>query len=125
MDSSGTVSRAVVLERWRRIETPAMWFLLLNCLDMALTYIMLMYPRFAHETVAVEANQIARFFLDRWGLPGMFGFKLASALTVCGVAFVIALKKPDVARRTLMFGSLVLLVVVVYSTWLAHGFIYG
>jgi len=87
--------RTSMRDRWRQIETPAMWFLLLNGLDAALTYIILMYPRFEHEPMAVEANHMARFFLDRWGIPGMFAFKLASAVFVCVIAFVIAQKSSE------------------------------
>lgn len=117
--------RTSALDRWRQIETPAMWFLLLNCLDAALTYILLMYPRFHGETRAIEANHMAQFFLDRWGIAGMFAFKLASAMTVCAITFVIAQRNVTTARRTLAVGTLILAIVVAYSVHLAFGYIHG
>ena len=102
-----------------------MWFLLMNALDCALTYIMLMYPRYDYEPFGVESNAIARFFLDRWGIKGLFGFKLASAVFVCAIAYIIAFKNADTARRLLGLGTLIILAVVLYSVWLARNFIYG
>jgi hypothetical protein len=125
LDTRETTAVWPGLNRWRQIETPAMWFLLLNCLDAALTYILLMYPRLDHETQAFETNHMARFFLDRWGIAGMFAFKLASAMTVCTIAFVIAQRNVTTARRTLAFGTLILATVVIYSAHLAFGYIHG
>jgi hypothetical protein len=124
-NSVGRPTATTVLGRWREIETPAMWFLLLNCLDAALTYIMLMYPRFEHEPTAIEANQMAKFFLDRWGIAGMLAFKFASAVFVCAVVLLIAQKNVQTARRTLMLGTLILFAVVAYSVHLAFGYIHG
>lgn len=125
LDTRSTTAVWPGLNRWRQIEPAAMWFLLLNCLDAALTYILLMYPRLDHESQAIETNQMAQFFLDRWGLAGMFAFKLASAMTVCTIAFVIAQRDVRTARRTLAIGTLILATVVIYSAHLAFGYIHG
>lgn len=113
-------------DRWRQIETAAVWFLLLNCLDAAFTYILLRLPPLeegGHRVV--EANRIAAWFLDRWGFQGLFGFKLFLALFVCGIAMVIASRNVDLAKRLLVLGTLTILMVVVYSAWLARHMIYG
>jgi hypothetical protein len=125
LDSGATTAEWPGLDRWRQIETPAMWFLLLNCLDAAFTYILLMYPRYDHESQAVESNELARFFLDRWGIAGMFAFKLTSAMTVCTIAYIIAQRDVRTARRTLMVGAMILATVVIYSAHLAFGYIHG
>lgn len=126
LERNYATERTITLSRWRQIETPAMWFVLLNCLDAAITYIILMYPRFEeHQSYAVEANHFAQFFLERWGFTGMFAFKLASAVLVCAIAYVIARTNLSTARRTLNAGSLILLTVVLYSAWLAHGYIHS
>jgi hypothetical protein len=118
-----------LLDRWREIETPAMWFLLMNALDCALTFIMLRHKRYEEDgtirQVGVESNEIARFFLDRWGIQGLFGFKLASAVFVCAIAYIIAFKNVDTARRLLALGTLIILAIVVYSAWLAKNYIHG
>lgn len=115
------------LARWRSIETPAMWFVLMNGLDAAMTYIVLNAPppEGGHKLRGVEHNEVARFFLDRWGFKGLFAFKLASAVFVCTLALVISFKNVQTARRLLAFGAAILLVVVVYSLFLARFLIHG
>ena len=127
MSPEATADRLSLLARWRAIETPAMWFVLMNALDSALTYIMLRYEKHTEDGsfYGVEANAIARYFLDRWGIKGLFGFKLASAVFVCAIAYIIAFKNADTARRLLSLGTLIVLAVVVYSVWLAKNFIHG
>jgi hypothetical protein len=104
-----------------------MWFLLMNVLDMALTYIVLNSQRREDGWIITgdEGNQVARYFLDRWGFKGLFGFKLASAALVCGIAYVIAFKNVATSRRLLAFGTIVLASVVIYSLLLARFLIHG
>ena len=120
--------RPSLMDRWRAIETPAMWFVLMNCLDAAMTYIVLNSHRPLDDGWKIsgtESNQIAGYFLDRWGIKGLFGFKLASAVFVCAIAFIISLKSVSTARRLLAFGTVVLLGVVIYGLFLARFLIHG
>lgn len=112
-----------LFERWRAIETPAMWFVLMNVLDAAMIYIMLRTPTLEGEPYAVESNPIAAFFFNRWGIHGMFAFKLASAVVVCAIAYIIAFRDVPASRRLLGFATALVLIVVVYSTWMAKGYI--
>jgi len=123
-EQSGTLS---FVERWRAIETPAMWFILMNALDCALTYIFLNHQREEPGVTfyGIEANRIAAYFLHRWGIKGLFAFKLASAVFVCAIAYIVAFKNVETARRLLGFGTVIVLAVVLYSVWLAKGFIHG
>lgn len=119
------VEELTLFDRWRAIETPAMWFVLMNVLDAAMIYIMYAIPRAEDDPMAVESNPIARFFLDRWGFHGMFAFKLASAFTVCVIAYLIAIRDLTASRRLLSFATVMVLAVVVYSAWMAKGYIHG
>src|SRR4029079_8262846 len=115
-----------LFERWRAIETPAMWFVLMNALDAAMIYIMLSVPSFWDDELhAIENNPIAAFFLNRWGIQGMFAFKLASVIAVCGISYVIAFRDVRASRRLLAFATFLVLAVVVYSIWMAQGYIHG
>jgi hypothetical protein len=126
MTRERNADRLSLLDRWREIETPAMWFILMNVLDAALIYILLNTPA-RNETgpVGVESNQIALYFLNRWGIKGLFSFKLASAAFVCAIAYVVTFKSVDTARRLLAFGTLIVMVVVVYSVLVARHIIHG
>ena len=123
MSRERSADRLWLLNRWREIETPAMWFILFNFLDATLTYILLTHPVDEHGPWAVESNQFAKFFLDRWGLTGMFAFKLASVVVVCAIAFFIAHRNSTTARRLLYAGTLIIVTVAAYSAWLARGYL--
>lgn len=126
MSRPGNADRRSLLDRWRAIETHAMWFVLMNVLDAALIYIMLRTPPTSeHGPFAAEGNQIAAYFLHRWGIKGLFGFKLASVAVVCAIAYVISFKNTRTARRLLAAGTLIVFGVVLYSVWMAKGYIYG
>ena len=77
------------------------------------------------EPMAIESNPIAAFFLNRWGFQGMFAFKLASAVAVCVIAYIIAFKDVPASRRLLSFATAMVLAVVAYSAWMAKGYIHG
>ena len=89
----------------------------MSFLDGALTWILLTRGN-QRGQLGFEANRVAAWFLDHWGLKGLFLFKLASVLFVCAAATAIALKRTETARNVLRFGTLVVAAVVVYSAWL-------
>jgi len=109
-----------VWRRWRAIETQATWFMLVNFLDAAFTWILLTRGNRSGDggLTFVETNRIAGYFLNHWGLKGLFAFKLALVAFVCVVGLTIALRHEERARSVLNFGTLVVTGVVLYSVWL-------
>lgn len=83
-------------------------FILVNVLDIFMTYVLIRFG-------GVEANPIARFFLNRWGFAGMIFFKLGMVAFVTVLAQVIAVRKLQTARRLLQFGTVIVAIVVVYG----------
>ncbi len=86
-------------------------FILVNVLDIFMTYILLRFG-------AIEANPIANFFLHRFGFNGMIFFKLAITAGVCVIAQVIAAESIAKAKGLLAVGTLLVGLVVAYSTYL-------
>ena len=86
-------------------------FILVGVLDIFLTYMLLRFG-------AVEANPIANFFLARWGFNGMIAFKMVSIALVSVIAQVIAQFQMTTARKLLIYGTVVVGIVVLYSTLL-------
>ena len=109
-----------VWRRWRAIETQASWFMLANFLDAALTWILLTRGvRSGNpDLVAMESNRLAAYFLNHWGLKGLFAFKLGLVVFVCLIGLTIALRHEERARGVLNFGTLIVTGVVLYSVWL-------
>jgi hypothetical protein len=103
--------------RWRAIETAAMWFVLVNFLDAAMTFLLLHRGGVAGGR-AVESNPIANHFLSHWGLKGLFAFKLALVVFVCMVCLAISWRDEERARTVFHFGTFVVTGVVLYSVWL-------
>lgn len=106
-----------LIDHWRMIENDAVWFILANSLDAAMTWIALMRGG-QTELRIVEGNRIAEYFLNHWGFKGMFGLKIAVVCIVCLIALVIAHKKVETAQWLLRLGTLIVIVVVFYSFWL-------
>ena len=90
-------------------ETTA--FIFINVLDIFMTYVLLRFG-------GIEANPIARYFFHKFGFNGMIFFKLAIVLAVCVVAQIVAQRSMQKARSLLIFGSVLVGAVVVYSVWL-------
>ncbi len=100
------------------LEAETSFFILVNVIDFFVTYWMLAVGGFR------ESNPVAAYFLHRWGpVKGMLIFKLSLVTFVILVSQLIALKRPETARRLLIFGSLAVAGVVVYSLMLysRHG----
>jgi len=93
------------------LQSETAWFILINCLDIFMTYRLL-------DSGAIEANPIADYFYKLWGFNGMIAFKLAIVAIVCVIAQIVALKKINTAKALLWFGTFLVGCVVVYSSWL-------
>ncbi len=105
-------SRALPLES----ETSA--FVLVNALDLMVTYLLLWRgPEF------LESNPLAAAILSRAGFRGLIAFKFAIVAMVCLIAQTIALKQILTARIVLLAGTIVVGLVVAYSVVL--GFRHG
>lgn len=91
------------------LQTETSVFILLNCLDVFMTYILLTKPR------AFESNPVANYFLHNFGFNGMVVFKLVIVALVCVIAQVAALKKVRLGQFLLIAGSVLVGYVVVYS----------
>jgi hypothetical protein len=63
----------------------------------------------------VESNPVARFFDERWGPQGLFGFKIAAVVVVLLATVLISDRRPAAARALLWCGILVTGYVVAYS----------
>lgn len=91
------------------LERENAWFILVSVLDILLTYKLLSGGKI------VEANPIARFFIDRWGAKGMVFYKMGMVAFITVLAQLIATKNTNAARWVLLFGIIVSAIVVVYS----------
>jgi hypothetical protein len=87
------------------------YFILVNALDIFLTYLIL-------TRQGVEANPIANFFFRNWNIQGMIAFKMVIVGFVCILSQVIALRSIRSASRLLIFGTVAVGCVVLYSVWL-------
>jgi hypothetical protein len=107
----------VLLRHWRMIESQAVWFIVANLLDCAFTFSLLITGG-QRGLRYVEGNRIPAYFFNHWGWKGLFGFKLVVVVFVCLIALAIAHKRPATARGLLGAGTLLVMLVVLYSTWL-------
>ena len=84
-------------------------FVLVSVLDILMTNRLFLTGRFR------EANPVARFTLDHWGLDGMVYFKMAMVAFIVVLTQIIARKRPATARWILHLATAVVSIVVVYS----------
>ncbi|QDT40395.1 hypothetical protein Pan241w_04520 [Gimesia alba] len=91
------------------LERETCVFILVNALDVFMTYLLLVTGGFR------ESNQLANFFIARWGIKGMVYFKFALVAVVTVIAQIVARKKMTTGRNLLNFGSLIVAGVVIYS----------
>ena len=108
--SEGVLQR--IFGRPLPLETPTTVFILLNAIDVCLTWLLL------RQGNHFEANPIARYFLYSWGIRGMIYFKFALVAVVTVIAQVVATRRPTTALWLLNGGSLAVGTVVVYSLFL-------
>ena len=93
------------------LQDQTTFFILVNALDIFLTYLHL-------RTGSYEANPIAAFFFRKWSMLGMVAFKMSIVAAVCVIAQIVALNSLQKASRLLNFGTAFVLCVVLYSIWL-------
>lgn len=91
------------------LQNETTWFILANCLDVFLTYILI-------RSGAIESNPIANYFLQNYGFAIMIYYKMGIVTFVCVVTQLIAWKNLDKARWLLRVGILIVGAVVVYSS---------
>lgn len=107
-DASSKSRQEVSWLRW-----PSTWaYAVLSGLDIFLTYRLLVTQQH------VEANPIARYFIDGWGLKGMVWFKLGMTVFVLAVIHSLFQKKEAYSRGVVRLGVVVVGCVDVYSLWL-------
>lgn len=94
------------------LETETVWFLFVSALDVFMTYLLIRHPNYT------EANPIAAFFINHWGIKGMVYFKFFMVAFVCVITQIIAHTREDIARRILQFATVVVGAVVFYSLML-------
>jgi len=95
------------------LESETSFFILVNVMDFFLTYWGIW------NGLLRESNWIAKWFLDGWGLiKGLLMYKLVLVVLVCGIAQIVATQQLETARKLLLYSSLLVLGVVVYSAWL-------
>ncbi len=112
MKKSGNSDQSLFQKLFRNqlpLESETTIFILVSALDIFMTWILLSGDGFR------ESNPIAKYFLDRWGRKGFVGFKFASVTVVCVIAQIVATKNLRLARMVLLFGTIVVGAVVVYS----------
>ncbi|MDA0586725.1 MAG: DUF5658 family protein [Planctomycetota bacterium] len=98
------------------LSWPATWvYVVLSGLDIFLTYRLLVTQQH------VEANPIARYFIDGWGLKGMIWFKLSMTAFVLALIHTLLQKHKAYARGVVWLGVAVVGGVDVYSLWLLSG----
>ena len=97
-----------LLRRQLPLQNETTIFILVNVLDIYMTYVLL-------RMGDAEANPIARSILSRWGFDAVVFFKMGLVAFVCCVTQVIALRNPKTAQRILLFGIIVVAAVVAYG----------
>ena len=93
------------------LQDQTTYFILVNALDIFLTYLIL-------QTGGYEANPVAAWFIRGWGKYGMIWFKLTIVTFVCVIAQVVALRSIRKASILLNVGTAIIACVVLYSIWL-------
>ena len=96
------------------LETETTIFILVNVLDFAMTWWMLMHREMGLGDF-YESNPVARYFLDHWGVKGLLLFKMAVVAFVCVIAQIVATKREASGRFLLVVGTIVVSAVVIYS----------
>jgi hypothetical protein len=86
-------------------------FVVLSCADLILTWALL----HRDSTCVYEANPVAGWWLDRFGILGLGAFKGATLLVALGAILLLIGRQPHLAGRVLWFGCAAVGGVVLYS----------
>jgi len=100
-----------LLSRSLPLESETARFILVNVLDIFMTWFLL----WKWSGKFTESNPIADYFIDHWGIRGMVYFKMGMVAFIVVLSQIIAGKKPESARWLLNFTTLVVAGVVIYS----------
>jgi len=101
------------------LQDATVWFVLANCLDVFMTYILIRFG-------AIESNPVANYFLQAYGFAAMIYFKMAVVAFICIVIQMLAWRNLPVATRLIWVATLIVSIVVVYSAGLfANHFLLG
>jgi hypothetical protein len=73
------------------------WLIFFSALDVMLTWVVLFRGGF-------EANTIAARVIERFGLPGLVGFKFALVLLVIVICELVGRRNPTAGRRLAVAG---------------------
>jgi hypothetical protein len=94
-------------------------FLIVSVLDVMMTYMMLYdIPEPEGRAMFYESNPVARYIFEGWGLRGIVIFKFSLVAVVEVIAQIVAMRKLELGRRLLEFGTVVVACVVLYSMYL-------
>ena len=121
-DPPGENNKLSIWARQLPLETETCFFILVNALDVVMTYILLNHgPQFQ------ESNQIANYFLTSYGFKAMVYFKFALVAFVTVVAQIIARTHLKTARWLLIVGTAIVSIVVIYSAslWMKFSGYFG
>lgn len=110
--SSGLAKNA--FSRQLPLQNETTYFILVNVLDLFLTYILL-------AVGAIEANPIADFFYAKWGFNGMIAYKMVLVAFVCTLSQIVAKRNMRYGRGILWAGIAIVGLVVIYSVRLLVG----
>jgi hypothetical protein len=104
LHSGGDHPSQVPATRSVRYPNAYVWFVFLATLDIFLTYLILNPVLFASDlsmsrSRGGEANALASWIFQHWGLPGMVVFKFMLVLLVIVICEVIGRRKEETGRR--------------------------
>lgn len=110
-DARSSISWLHFFSRPLPLQDATVWFILVNCLDVFMTYILIRFG-------AIESNPVANYFLQQYGFAAMIYFKMTIVAFVCIVIQMLAWRNLAVAKRLIWVGILLVTAVVVYSAGL-------
>ncbi len=91
------------------LQNGTTWFILANCLDVFMTYILIRFG-------GIESNPVANYLLYHYGFAVMIYYKMGIVAFVCVVTQIVAWKNIHKARWLMRVGILIVGAVVVYSS---------
>ena len=97
------------------LEGETALFILASTLDMVMTWYLIYHRTTDSPIFFVESNPIPRYFLYSWGFDGLVYFKFFLVGLVSLICQIIARRRIDIARRVLLFATVIVMGVVIYS----------